>query len=80
MIMEIKDLTLEMLDRLDSCAVYTEEDERAQVEYQRLMYSRVTPTTFGAFGRVGRDFLRERRDLLFAGDDIGKSPAAQEQT
>jgi putative glycosyltransferase (TIGR04372 family) len=59
---EIRDLALEMLERLDGVATYTGEDEILQNQLRSLM--KPTHYTYGAPGRVGRDFLRKYQALL----------------
>ena len=61
---EIRDLVVEMLDRVDGRAVYTDEDERLQSAYRGLLLANRTPLTYGTFSRVGRDFLRDHSALL----------------
>jgi putative glycosyltransferase (TIGR04372 family) len=57
---EIEALTVEMLDRLDGVATYTDEDERLQRRYRALF--RHFDGAAGA--RAGREFLRTHADLL----------------
>ncbi len=59
---EIRDLTVEMLDRLEGRAHYDANDERLQDEFRGLL----TPShySFGSVARIGRDFLRRHADLL----------------
>ena len=59
---EIRDLAIEMLDVLDGCAVYTEQDEELQAAFRALLDPR--HYTFGAPGRIGRDFLRQNSHLF----------------
>jgi hypothetical protein len=78
---EIRDLTVEMLDRLDSLATYTAEDELARVEFGHLLTGNTTPDTVGTRGRIGREFLRTYSSLLWeskrAGHvDVGTDPKA----
>ena len=61
---DISALASEMMDRLDGVAAYTEEDQRLQETFRSLVLARPTPHTFGAQGRIGRDFLRKHKELL----------------
>lgn len=58
----IKNLAIEMLERIESKAGYTEEDQSLQDKFNRL----VMPGhhSYGARFRVARDFLREYASLL----------------
>ena len=58
---EIDELTVEMMERLDGSAVYTEEDERLQASLTRLSESF---ETHGVSSRMGRDFLRRHKHLM----------------
>lgn len=53
---EVRDVVVEMLDRLDGTAVYSEDDEARQAEFRALF--REGHYGYKAGGRVGRDFLR----------------------
>jgi putative glycosyltransferase (TIGR04372 family) len=53
---EIRDLALEMLDRLEGTAAYTEDDEQRQADFAALL--RPGHYSYGSVARVGRDFLR----------------------
>ena len=59
---DVRDLALEMLERLERRAVYTQRDEELQRRFTALMcpghYS------YGGVNRVGRDFLRKYAHLL----------------
>jgi putative glycosyltransferase (TIGR04372 family) len=59
---EIRDLTIEMLDRIEGVAQYTEEDERLQARFKSLL--RLGHYSYGARSRLGRDFLRKYAHLL----------------
>lgn len=59
---EIKDLAIEMMDRLNNTAIYTDEDEKLQENFRTLF--RPGHYTYGAISRVGRDFLRRHSDLI----------------
>jgi putative glycosyltransferase (TIGR04372 family) len=59
---EIRDLALEMLDRLEGVAIYTEEDERLQTKFRS--FFREGHYSFGASSRIGRDFLRSHATLI----------------
>jgi putative glycosyltransferase (TIGR04372 family) len=52
---EIRDLTVEMLDRLDGTAVYSREDEERQERFKALF--REGHYSYKAGSRIGRDFL-----------------------
>ncbi len=62
---EIRDLAVEMLDVLDGRMEYTAEDEALQQAFRSLMNER--HYTYGAPGRIGRNFLRQNAHLLTAG-------------
>ena len=59
---DIRDVVIEMFDRLAGKLVYSDADEKAQNAFKALM----TPSHFsyGAVSRVGRDFLRKHAQLL----------------
>ena len=60
---DIKDVAMEMLDKIEGKMRYTDEDERLQKSFKLL----ITPDhseSYGAISRVGRDFLRKHKDLL----------------
>jgi putative glycosyltransferase (TIGR04372 family) len=59
---EVRDLALEMMDRLEGKAVYTAEDERLQRTFRSLL--RPEHYCYGAVGRIGRDFLRQHAELF----------------
>lgn len=59
---EIRDLVVEMMDRLADSATYTEEDNRLQNSFRQLL--RPGHYCFGAASRIGRDFLRQHTDLI----------------
>jgi len=65
---DIRLIVEEMMDRLESKSVYTDDDERAQVEFHRLMKEEPTPATYGTHSRLGRDFLRAYSDLLWGSE------------
>ena len=60
---DIKDVAMEMLEKVEGRVLYTDEDERLQKSFKSLL----TPdhgASYGAISRVGRDFLRKHKDLL----------------
>lgn len=59
---DIKEVMIEMLDRLEGKLKYSEEDERLQARFKSLMNP--THYSYGAISRVGRDFLRKYEYLL----------------
>jgi putative glycosyltransferase (TIGR04372 family) len=59
---DIKELAIEMLDRLEGKLEYSEEDERLQAHFKSLM--KPGHYSYGAISRVGRDFLRKYERLL----------------
>ena len=59
---DIRDLALEMLDRIDGRAAYTQEDEALQQRFRALF--RPGHYSYGGVNRVGREFLRKYRRLL----------------
>lgn len=59
---DIKDVAMEMLEKVEGRVLYTDEDERLQELFKSLMNP--SHKTFGAISRVGRDFLRKHSFLL----------------
>jgi len=59
---DIKDLAIEMIDRLEGKLTYSDEDERLQEDFKSLMNP--SHFSYGAISRVGRDFLRKYAFLL----------------
>jgi putative glycosyltransferase (TIGR04372 family) len=59
---EIRELALELLDRIEGRAEYTDEDEARQAAFRSGF--RAGHYTFGAGSRIGRDFLRRHAQLL----------------
>ncbi len=59
---EIRAITVEMMDRLDGDFDVTEDDEDLLRHYKA--HFRAADYSFGSPARVGRDWLRENRDLL----------------
>lgn len=59
---DIRDLALEMLDRIEGKAIYTAQDERLQERFISLL--RPGHYSYGGSSRVGRDFLRRYTWLL----------------
>ncbi len=59
---EIRDLAIEMLEKVEGLIAYTQEDERLQNRFKSLMSKK--HYSYGALSRVGRDFLRKYKDLL----------------
>jgi putative glycosyltransferase (TIGR04372 family) len=57
---EIKSVAVEMMDRLDGTAAYTDDDDRLQTAFRR----QADPYDTGAGSRIGRDFLRHHQGLL----------------
>jgi putative glycosyltransferase (TIGR04372 family) len=53
---EIREVTIEMFERLDGAISYSDDDERIQVEFRS--YFREGHYSYGAASRIGRDFLR----------------------
>jgi putative glycosyltransferase (TIGR04372 family) len=68
---DIRDLTLEMLERLDGTCHYTEEDENLQRQFRALF--RPGHYAYGSKAQTGRKFLRAHRDLL--SDQLAGTPA-----
>jgi putative glycosyltransferase (TIGR04372 family) len=60
---EIRELAIEMMERLEGRARYTLEDERLQDAFRALL--KPNHYSYGAAGRIGRDFLRRHADLMF---------------
>ena len=58
---EIRDLAVEMMDRLDGTPRYTEEDECLQKRFKSLLEA---DPMYGTRARLGRDFLRKYAWLL----------------
>ncbi len=61
---EIRELAIEMLDRLDGVAKYEPLDDQLQDRFQEMVASNLTPETWGTMSRVGRHFLRTHVDLF----------------
>jgi putative glycosyltransferase (TIGR04372 family) len=59
---EIRELVIEMMERLEGRAKYTDEDERLQDAFRRRF--RPNDYSYGSAARIGRDFLRRHADLL----------------
>lgn len=59
---EIRDVVIEMMDRLDGNFELTEDDEKMQETFRG--FFQPGDYSHGAPGRVGRDFLRRYADLL----------------
>jgi len=59
---DIKDVAMEMLDRIEGKAFYSDEDERLQERFKSLMNP--SHYSYGSISRVGRDFLRKYEYLL----------------
>jgi len=59
---DIKEVAIEMLERMEGRLKYSQDDERLQARFK----SQMNPTHFsyGAISRVGRDFLRKYEYLL----------------
>jgi putative glycosyltransferase (TIGR04372 family) len=72
---EIAELALEMLDRVNGTAEYTEEDERRQADFKSSL--RPGHYAYGARSRISRDFLRRHRNLL---SQARPSPSSEERT
>lgn len=69
---EIRDLALEMIERLEGRLAYSDEDERLQNQFRSLL--RPGHYSFGSKARIGRDFLRKYRWLL-----VSQEPLASKQ-
>lgn len=59
---DIKDVAMEMMDRIEGKALYSDEDERLQERFKSLMNP--SHYSYGSSFRVGRDFLRKYAYLL----------------
>lgn len=59
---DIKEVAMEMLDRIEGKALYTTEDDRLQERFKSFMNR--SHYSDGAISRVGRDFLRKYAFLL----------------
>ncbi len=59
---DIKEVTVEMLNRLEGKLKYSEEDECLQAQFKSLMNP--THYSYGAMSRAGKDFLRKYKHLL----------------
>lgn len=59
---EIRDLAVEMNERLDGTFIITDEDEALQKQFQSLLIP--GDRFYGTPARIGAKFLRENRDLL----------------
>ncbi len=67
---EIRELAIEMLDRLDGVAKYEPLDDRLQDRFQEMVASNLTPETWGTMSRIGRHFLRTHVDLFEDRDEL----------
>jgi putative glycosyltransferase (TIGR04372 family) len=64
---EIEAVVLEMLERIDGAAVYTEEDDRLQSSFQRIQPQFTHPVPAARLSgraRMGREYLRANADHL----------------
>ena len=59
---EIRDLAMELLDRLSGTRLYDVVDEQLQERFHNLI--KPGHYSFGADSRVGRDFLRKYAHLI----------------
>jgi hypothetical protein len=66
---EIREVVLEMLDRFDIKAAYSEEDELLQARFNAVA---ATSRSFGN-ARIGREFVRKYRRLLLEGAGYRKT-------
>jgi len=65
---DLRDIVVEMMDRLEAKAAYTAEDKHLQSRFDAVA------TNSRSFGnaRIGRDFIRKYRRLLPSGDACGQ--------
>jgi putative glycosyltransferase (TIGR04372 family) len=63
---DIRDLVVEMLERLEGHLTYSSEDERLQQRFRELM--RPGHYSLGSKSRIGRDFLKKYSSLLLHSD------------
>jgi putative glycosyltransferase (TIGR04372 family) len=61
---DIRDLALEMLERVEGRLTYSADDERLQTRFKSLFHD--GHYSFGASSRAGRDFLRKYEGLFSA--------------
>jgi putative glycosyltransferase (TIGR04372 family) len=61
---EIRELAIEMMDRLDGIANNEPRDNQLQSRFQNLVESKSTPETLGTMSRIGRHFLREHAGMF----------------
>jgi putative glycosyltransferase (TIGR04372 family) len=61
---DIRELAVEMMEKLDGIAEYEATDSDLQRSFMELIYSQETPETFGTLSRIGRNFLRKNAYLL----------------
>ena len=59
---DIRDLAIEMMDRLEGKDIYTDEDEQLQEQCKTLM--KPGNWSYGGSSRIGRDFLHKYSNLL----------------
>jgi putative glycosyltransferase (TIGR04372 family) len=59
---DIRDLVIEMLERIAGTVVYTEQDEALQSRFKQMMGP--SHYSYGSAARIGRDFLQKYRRLL----------------
>jgi putative glycosyltransferase (TIGR04372 family) len=63
---DIRDLTMEMLDRLEGCFAESDADRERQVRYHSLY--RIGHHSFGSASRIGTLFLRKYQNLMISND------------
>ena len=61
---EIRELAIEMMDRIDGVAADDPLDALLQLRFQELVLSRRSPPTWGTMSRIGRHFLRTHEALF----------------
>jgi putative glycosyltransferase (TIGR04372 family) len=70
---DLRDVVVEMLDRLEARAVYTAEDAYLQARFDAVANN---SRSFGN-ARIGRDFIRKYRRLLPSGEVCGQEGAGE---
>jgi putative glycosyltransferase (TIGR04372 family) len=61
---EIRELAIEMMDRLEGIAKYEPLDNQLQSRFQNLVESKSTPETWGTMSRIGQHFLRAHAGMF----------------
>jgi putative glycosyltransferase (TIGR04372 family) len=63
---DIRELSEEMMDRIDGTRRYDAIDDELQERFKELIHSHDTPQTFGTVSRIGSSFLSKHSHLLLS--------------